>query len=194
MRLAEFRSIGSMAMLSALLLVGQAQAQGSGHEHHGNPNNTCPLMVGGMHEMHVAAYHPSSGVLEELCAEIPGTGRISITLDAVSPEIRDMTTEIKLVTGDGTTPDPVTLAHLPPQRYPTGVTTFAVDLASPGQYALLVTLRDGPMEMAATHVMTISSGVEKWVYVPVGAVLVLAVAAFFYFRGERRRKPQPTSG
>lgn len=191
MRLAGFGAI-CWTVLSALLLAGQAQAQGSGHEHHSNPNNTCPLMAGGMHEMHVSAYHPSVG-LEELCTEIPGTGRITITLDAVSPEIRDMTTEIKLVKGDGTTPDPVTLAYLPAQRYPSGVATFTADLGSPGQYALLVTLREGAMEMAATHVITVTHPMNKWVYVPVAATVVLAAAAFFYFRGERRKKLRSTS-
>jgi hypothetical protein len=185
-------SIGSTVVLSMLVLGGSARAQGSGHEHHGNPNNTCPLMAG-MHEMHVAAYHATTGAFDELCGEIPATGKVTITVDAVSAEIRDMTTEITVVKGDGTAPEPVTLAHLPPARYPSGVATFMVDLDSPGQYALLVTLREGGMEMSATHVMTIASPLEKWLYVPVGAA-VLAGAAAVYVLVQRRKKPVPKRG
>ncbi len=193
MRLSGLGAIGSAAVLSALVLGSSAHGQGAGHEHHGNPNNTCPLMAGGMHEMHVSAYHPSTGVFEELCTEIPGTGKVTITLDAVDPAIRDMTTEIAVVKGDGTAPDATRLVHVPPTRYPSGVASFTVDLDAPGTYALLVTLREGAMEMGATHVLTITHPLEKWVYVPVGAMVVLAAAAFFYFRRERRKKLQPES-
>jgi len=176
-------------VLSALALCGTAHAQGSGHEHHSNPNNTCPLMAGA-HEMHVAAYHASTGAFDELCRDIPATGKLSITLDAVSTEIRDMTTEIKVVTGDGTAPEPVTLAHLPPARYPSGVATFTVNLDAPGQYALLVTLKEGEMEMSATHVMSIAHPLQKWAFVPVGAAVVVGAALLFYFRGGRGKSPE----
>jgi hypothetical protein len=183
----------SVAVLASLALGGQAQAQGSGHEHHGDPNNTCPLMAGGMHEMHVSAYHASTGLFDELCTDIPGTGKVSITLDAVDNAIRDMTTEIKVVKGDGTGAEAATLAYLPPTRYPSGVATFTVDLDAPGQYALLVTLREGAMEMSATHVMTVAHPLQKWIFVPVGAGVVLVGAAAVYFWSERRKRLLPKS-
>jgi hypothetical protein len=180
-----------VAGIAALALGGQAQAQGSGHEHHGNPNNTCPLMAGGMHEMHVSAYHASTGLFDELCMDIPGTGKVSITLDAVDNAIRDMTTEIKVVKEDGTGAEPVALAYLPPTRYPSGVATFTVDLDAPGKYALLVTLREGAMEMSGKHVLTVAHPLAKWLYVPVGAGFVLVGAAAAYFWSERRKKLAP---
>jgi hypothetical protein len=148
-------------------------------------------MAGGMHEMHVSAYHASTGLFDELCMDIPGTGKVSITLDAVDNAIRDMTTEIKVVKEDGTGAEPVALAYLPPTRYPSGVATFTVDLDAPGKYALLVTLREGAMEMSGKHVLTVAHPLAKWLYVPVGAGFVLVGAAAAYFWSERRKKLAP---
>jgi hypothetical protein len=194
----EFGRIGAIfgvsALVAALVFGGSARAQGSGHEHHGNPNNSCPLMVGGMHEMHVAAYHSSTGLFDELCVDIPGTGKVSITLDAVGSEIRDMTTEIRVVKGEGTEAAPMTVAHIPPTRYPSGVATFTVDFDAPGKYALIVTLREGAMEMSSTHVLNVAHPLQKWAFVPVGAALVMVGAGIFYFWSERRKKLQPKTG
>jgi hypothetical protein len=194
-RLSELGSFGIAAVL--ILLggaggAGTARAQGEGHEHHGVANNTCPLIAGGMHEMHVAAYHASTGVFEELCVEIPTTGKLTVTLDAVSTEIRDMTTEIKLVKGEGPNLDATPLVHVPPARYPTGVANFTVPLDDPGKYTLLVTLREGQMEMTGTHVFTVTHPLQKWFFVPAAAVAVLAAAGVAYFYNERRKKLQPS--
>lgn len=194
MRSAGFGSSGFVAGLLVLALCGNARSQGEGHEHHGIANNTCPLIVAGMHEMHVAAYHATTGMLDELCREIPSTGKISITLDAIDNAIREMTTEIKVVAGDGTAPDPVVLKHVPETHYPSGVASFTVDLESPGKYALLVTLRQGAMEMSGKHVLTVAHPLAKWLYAPIGAAIVLVGAAAAYFWSERRKKLVPKNG
>jgi hypothetical protein len=190
-RLHGFRATGAWVLIFGSLAVGHALAQGAGHEHHGVANNTCPLIVAGMHEMHVAAYHPSTGLFQELCMEVPGTGKITITLDAIGNEIRSMTTEIKVVKGDGTVTDAVQIAHLPAQAYPAGVTTFNVDLDEPGTYALLVTLREGEMEMTGTHVLRVADPWQKWLYVGlVAAAGLVAVGGLFAWH-ERGKKLVP---
>jgi hypothetical protein len=61
-----------------------------------------------------------------------------ITLSSASKELRDMTTEVRIVrdTGAATTAsgnlDPATLAYLPPKNYPRGVITLPANFDKPG--------------------------------------------------------------
>jgi hypothetical protein len=61
-----------------------------------------------------------------------------ITLSSASKELRDMTTEVRIVrdTGAATAAsgnlDPATLAYLPPKNYPRGVITLPANFDKPG--------------------------------------------------------------
>jgi hypothetical protein len=180
------------ALILAIALLGtRAQAQDSSLMDM-NMDMGCMIMAG-MHELRVSAYLHSSDARDDHCAEIPAPGRVSITLNTVSHELQEMPMEIRMIRDlgrDAKTVDieQVTLAHLPPKIYPTGVVTFPVTFDQPGKYAVLVTVRGKDMEMSGRHVIRVEQPAKKWILVIGGIALVLGGGLAFYIWDERRKK------
>ena len=188
-------------VLAIVLLGARAEAQDTSLMDM-NMNMGCMLMAG-MHEMNVAVYQHASDAAEDLCEGIPFPGPVSVTISAVSKELRDMTMEIRLVRDAGADAatsanlDPITLAYLPPKNYPTGVVTFPVDLDKAGKYAVLVTVRDDKdkdMVMSGRFVMSVEHTFKKWIAVPIVFVLALAAVLASYIWDQRRKSLATKSG
>jgi hypothetical protein len=159
-----------------------------------NMNMGCMLMAG-MHEMQVSVYQ--SGATEDSCQDIPSPGPAVITLSSASKELRDMTTEVRIVrdTGSGTASgnlDPVTLAYLAPKTYPRGVVTFPATFDKPGKYAVLVTLRDAKdMAMSGRLGLTVGEASRQWIFACILSGIILAAAFGFYLRDLGRKNNLP---
>ncbi|WOJ88192.1 hypothetical protein RZS28_10040 [Methylocapsa polymorpha] len=186
------RLVGA-SVLAVVLLGARAEAQDSSLMDM-NMDMGCMLMAG-MHELRVAAYSYSSDSREDVCADIPAPGPVSITLNAISKELRDMAIEVRVVrnaeadVAPGDNLDSVTLAHLPPKTYPTGVVTFPVTFDKPGKYAVLVTVRgDKDMVMSGLYVMTVEQGARQWIFVLIFAIAAVGAAVGFYVWDEHRKK------
>ncbi len=191
--------IGLIRLAGALILTvclfgARAEAQDSSLMDM-NMDMGCMLMAG-MHEMRLAVYSHSSDSREDICGDIPAPGPVSITLNAVSKELRDMAIEVRVVRDAGTSNlaaggdiESLTLAHLPPKIYRTGVATFPVTFDKPGKYAVLLTVSDDTnMVMSGQYVLTVEQGARQWIYVLVFAVAAVVAAAGFYVWDERRKK------
>lgn len=157
-----------------------------------NMNMGCMLMAG-MHEMQLAVYQ--SGARDDSCQDIPSTGAALISISALSKELREMTTEVRVVKDTGVEPvpgenlDPITLAYLPPKNYPNGVITFPVTFDKPGKYAVLVTVRDDKdMTMSGRLVMTVGETFKIWFAAFVVCALLLAGIIGFYVWDQNRKK------
>lgn len=179
------------ASILAMALLGLPAHAMEGMDMSGS-NNTCPVMAGGMHELHLSAYHADTA--EELCMDVPKIGQVTISIDAVSAELRDMTTEIRVVNAadpdlvaNGNL-DPITVTHLPPRRYPTGTATFPVNFTSAGKYAVLLTFRDDTgMVMTASHPLTVGAIFAPWMIVGAVFGVALVVGLGMYYRAETRK-------
>jgi hypothetical protein len=157
--------------------------------------NTCMLMAG-MHELHLSAYQLSSGSEEEFCADVPSTGPTIVTINAVSPEILNMTTEIRIVRDDGSGEQPagdlgpITIAYLPPKNYPTGIATLPVNFDKAGNYLVLVTVDDGKgMTMTSRFVISAGKIFTKslFVWVVYGGILLAVLGIFLWIERRRHR-------
>jgi hypothetical protein len=157
-----------------------------------NMNMGCMLMAG-MHELQVAVYQ--SGALDDSCADIPAPGPAVITLTSASKELRDMTTEVRIVRGEeaaktASSPglEPVTLVYAPPKAYPTGVITLNTNFDKAGKYTVLVTISDGKdMAMSGSLGMTVGAGSRQMIYAFLASGVILVAALGFYI-WDRRRK------
>jgi hypothetical protein len=135
-----------------------------------NMNMGCMLMAG-MHELQVAVYQ--SGALDDSCEDLPGPGPAVVTLSSASKELRDLTTEVRIVRGDtgeaasGTSLDPITLVYAPPKAYPTGVITLNTNFDKAG--------------------ITVGAGSRQVIYAFLASGVILA-AALGYYLWEHRRK------
>jgi hypothetical protein len=160
-----------------------------------NMDMGCMLMAG-MHEMQVSVYQ--SGATEDSCQDIPSPGPALITLSSASKELRDMTTEVRVVRDTGAKTaasgnlDPVTLAYLPPKTYPRGIITLPANFDEPGKYAVLVTVKDAKdMAMSGRLGLTVGEASRQWIFLYVLSGIILAAAFGFYFRDLGRNKKMP---
>jgi hypothetical protein len=184
------------ALILGIVLPGaRAKAQNSSFMDM-NMDMGCMLMAG-MHEMQVSVYQ--SGATEDSCKDIPSPGPALITLSSASKELRDMTTEVRIVRGaEGDAAaasgnlDPVTLAYLPPKTYPRGVITLTATFDKPGKYTVLVTVRDAKnMAMSGQLGLTVGEASRQWIVVYIISGILLAAAFGFYLRDLGRNKKTP---
>ncbi|MGH6847774.1 MAG: hypothetical protein ACREC0_10140 [Methylocella sp.] len=180
--------------LGIVLLGARAEAQNSSFMDM-NMDMGCMLMAG-MHEMQVSVYQ--AGASEDSCKDIPSPGPAVITLSSASKELRDLTTEVRIVrdTGAGTAAsgnlDPVTLAYLPPKTYPRGVITLPANFDKPGKYAVLVTVRDAKeMAMSGRLAVTVGQASRQWIFVYIFSGIILAATFGFYLRDLARKSKLP---
>lgn len=161
-----------------------------------NMNMGCMLMAG-MHELQVAVYQ--SGALDDSCADIPGPGPAVVTLSSAAKELRDMTTEVRIVRGEegaktASSPglEPVTLVYAPPKAYPTGVITLNTNFDKAGKYTVLVTIRDDKdMVMSGSLGMTVGAGSRQMIYAFLACGVILAAALGYYLWDRRRQAAKP---
>jgi hypothetical protein len=187
-----------MGRLAAALILGiailgaRAEAQDTSFMDM-NMNMGCMLMAG-MHEMQLSVYQ--AGATEDSCPAIPFPGAAVVTLTAISKELRDMTTEVRIIRGADAVAaanlGPVTLAYLPPKIYPKGVITLPANFDQPGQYAVLVTVSDGKdMTMSGRLIVSVAQGSHTWALVFGFAGIVLAASFGYYFWDLNRKKKLP---
>jgi hypothetical protein len=179
-------------ILGIAVLGARAQAQNTSFMDM-NMDMGCMVMAG-MHEMQVAVYQ--SGSRDDSCQDIPAPGAALITLSSTSKELRDLTTEVRIVRGEEADAsaanaklDPVTLAYLPPKTYPTGIITITANFDKPGKYTLLVTVSDNKdMTMSGRLGMTVGEASRQWTYVFILSGVILAAAFGYYFWDHRRKQ------
>src|ERR1700730_11308482 len=189
--------IGRLAaalILGIVLLEEPAAAQNSSFMDM-NMDMGCMLMAG-MHEMQVSVYQ--SGATDDSCRDIPSPGPALITISSASKELRDMTTEVRIVRDTGAETaasgnlDPITLAYLPPKNYPTGLITVRANFDKPGKYAVLVTVRDAQdMAMSGRLGLTVGEASRQWIFVYILSGIIVAAAFGFYLRDLGRNKKMP---
>lgn len=122
-------------------------------------DSKCLLRIG-PNLIHVTAYQ-ARDPRAEFCRDIPDLGQVVIVLDYVDPELRKMTTDVRVIkdvgggadiSGDPSllndaqvapeALDPVTETHLPARLYPTGTINFQHVFTTPGRYQGIVTVRN----------------------------------------------------
>src|SRR5579885_3317144 len=87
--------LAAAGILGIAVLGGRVQAQNTSFMDM-NMEMGCMLMAG-MHEMQVAVYQ--SGSRDDSCPELSSPGQALITLTSAAKELRDLSTEVRLVRG-----------------------------------------------------------------------------------------------
>jgi hypothetical protein len=98
----------------------------------------CLLKVG-PDLMYFSAYQSA----KKFCEDVPAAGETIFTMDFAQEEMRNMTTDFRIVRdlGEGDEQislDAVTIAYLPPRIYPTGTVTLRHYFADAGDYVGIV--------------------------------------------------------
>lgn len=166
-----------------------AQAQ----HFHELDKNFCILKLG-PYGMHLTEYQPDTTAQQELCGDVPSTGRTVLVLDYIEGELRSLPVEVRVIKDTGSEQDlqAITILHLPPKVYPGGFINLEYSFDRPGKFIGIVTV-GGPQELVARFPMSVGeSGVVSHVMHYIMVIVPLAAIAggaaiFFFLRG--RRKP-----
>lgn len=185
------RGVGGL--LLAFLLFGSSA---SAHGGVSLDKDRCVLRIGS-DLMHFTGYQPNQ-TQQEFCEDIPVVGPTVIVLDAIDTELRDMTTEIRVIRDTvgglvAKTPvlaedelssenlDPLTVSHLPAKRYPSGTVNFEHVFTEAGRYIGIVTVRN---EHGQVYVSQFPFSVGRgWVrtlpmYLGIALVMIGGLVAF----------------
>jgi hypothetical protein len=188
MSLQFLKPAGLCFVMLAIWVPFSAQAQ----HFHELDKNFCILKVG-PYGMHLTGYQPDITGKQELCGDVPGTGRTVLVLDYIEGELRSLPVEIRVIKDTGSEQDlqAITVLHLPPKVYPGGFINFEYSFDQPGKFIGLVTV-GGKQEHVARFPISIGeSGVVShfmhyiMVIVPLAAIAGGA-AIFFFLRGRRK--------
>lgn len=170
-----------------------AQAQ----HFHELDKNFCILKFG-TYGMHLTEYQPDTSDRQELCGDIPSTGRTVVVLDFIEGELRSLPVEVRVIKDTGSEQDlqAITVVHLPAKVYTGGFINFEHSFSQPGKFIGIITVRGKEEHVARFPISVGEGGMAShlmhymMVIVPV-AVLAGGAAIFFFVRG-RRKSPVST--
>ena len=186
----------AVIVFGVMLAIGaplSAQAQ----HFHELDKNFCILKFG-PYGMHLTEYQPDTSDRQELCGDIPSTGRTVVVLDFIEGELRSMPVEIRVIKDTGSEQDlqAITVVHLPAKVYTGGFINFEHSFSQPGKFIGIITVRGKEEHVARFPISVGEGGVVShlmhymMVIVPV-AILAAGAAIFFIMRG-RRKSPVST--
>lgn len=186
----------AVIVFGVMLAIGaplSAQAQ----HFHELDKNFCILKFG-PYGMHLTEYQPDTSDRQELCGDIPSTGRTVVVLDFIEGELRSLPVEIRVIMDTGSEQDlqAITVVHLPAKVYTGGFINFEHSFSQPGKFIGIITVRGKEEHVARFPISVGEGGVVShlrhymMVIVPV-AILAAGAAIFFIMRG-RRKSPVST--
>ncbi|MBC7837871.1 MAG: hypothetical protein H7Y39_04435 [Nitrospiraceae bacterium] len=172
-----------------------AQAQ----HFHELDKNFCILKFG-TYGMHLTEYQPDTSDRQELCGDIPSTGRTVVVLDFIEGELRSLPVEVRVIKDTGSEQDlqAITVVHLPAKVYTGGFINFEHSFSQPGKFIGIITVRGKEEHVARFPISVGEGGMAShlmhymMVIVPV-AVLAGGAAIFFFVRGRRKSPVSPVS-
>jgi len=110
-----------------------AQAQ----HFHELDKNFCILKIG-PYGMHLTGYQPDTSAQQELCGDVPSTGRTVLVLDYIEGELRSLPVDVRVIKDTGSEQDlqAITVLHLPAKVYPDGFISFEYSFEQPGTFRI----------------------------------------------------------
>ena len=170
-----------------------AQAQ----HFHELDKNFCILKFG-TYGMHLTEYQPDTSDRQELCGDIPSTGRTVVVLDFIEGELRSLPVEVRVIKDTGSEQDlqAITIVHLPAKVYTEGFINFEHSFSQPGKFIGIITVR-GKEEHVARFPISVGEGgmashLMHYMMVIVPVAVLAGGAAIFFFVRSRRKSPVST--
>lgn len=193
----SFRYLLRAVIVFGVMLAIGAPLSAQAQHFHELDKNFCILKFG-PYGMHLTEYQPDTSDRQELCGDIPSTGRTVVVLDFIEGELRSLPVEIRVIKDTGSEQDlqAITVVHLPAKVYTGGFINFEHSFSQPGKFIGIITVRGKEEHVARFPISVGEGGVVShlmhymMVIVPV-AVLAAGAAIFFIMRG-RRKSPVST--
>jgi hypothetical protein len=202
------KCLGAAWLLATVLFTSGAYAHGGVSVQ----DNKCIMKIG-PDIMYFTGYQPQFS-RQEFCDDIPNAGQMVVALDMQQKELRDMTTEIRIITDLGNHTmlngypystdaelasievlDPATVFYREPKKYPTGTLTFEHNFPETGKFIGIVTVKnDHGQTYVSQFPFTVGTPVGKTfaVWGIVGAVVFAAGFGLWRFYLKQQNAPPAT--
>jgi len=179
-------------IVCGLMLAIETPLSAQAQHFHELDKNFCILKFG-TYGMHLTEYQPDTSDRQELCGDIPSTGRTVVVLDFIEGELRSLPVEVRVIKDTGSEQDlqAITVVHLPAKVYTGGFINFEYSFSQPGKFIGIITVRGKEEHVARFPISVGEGGMAShlmhymMVIVPV-AVLAGGAAIFFFVRSRRK--------
>jgi hypothetical protein len=186
-----------LVMVVCLMLAIGTPLSAQAQHFHELDKNFCILKFG-PYGMHLTEYQPDTSDRQELCGDIPSTGRTVIVLDFIEGELRSLPVEVRVIKDTGSEQDlqAITVVHVPAKVYTGGFINFEHSFSQPGKFIGIITVR-GKEEHVARFPISVGEGgvvshVMHYLMVIVPIVVIAGGAAIFFLVRGRRKSPVST--
>jgi hypothetical protein len=181
-----------LVMVVCLVLAIGTPLSAQAQHFHELDKNFCILKFG-PYGMHLTEYQPDTSDRQELCGDIPSTGRTVIVLDFIEGELRSLPVEVRVIKDTGSEQDlqAITIVHVPAKVYTGGFINFEHSFSQPGKFIGVITVR-GKEEHVARFPISVGEGgvVSHLMHYLMVIVPIVAIAGgaaiFFLVRGRRK--------
>ncbi len=189
-------SLKLVTVLCLMLAIGTPRSAHAQHFHELD-KNFCILKFG-PYGMHLTEYQPDTSDRQELCGDIPSTGRTVIVLDFIEGELRSLPVEVRVIKDTGSEQDlqAITVVHVPAKVYTGGFINFEHSFSQPGKFIGVITVH-GKEEHVARFPISVGEGgvvshLMHYMMVIVPIVAIAGGAAIFFLVRGRRKSPVST--
>ncbi|MDN5941354.1 MAG: hypothetical protein L0H94_05690 [Nitrospira sp.] len=183
-------------VICVMLAIGTPLSPQAQHFHELD-KNFCILKFG-PYGMHLTEYQPDTSDRQELCGDVPSTGRTVIVLDFIEGELRSLPVEVRVIKDTGSEQDlqAITVVHVPAKVYTGGFINFEHSFSQPGKFIGIITVR-GKEEHVARFPISVGEGgvvshLMHYLMVIVPIVAIAGGAAIFFLVRGRRKSPVNT--
>ncbi|WP_020493887.1 hypothetical protein [Verrucomicrobium sp. 3C] len=151
----------------------------------------CGMLQQGGYAIHMDVYvysYGGTGGFKSYCQNVPTTGKMSLVLDLVTPQLRKIPIECKVFSSSGNL-----VSHFQPQVYSSGVASLDLNLPDRGRYLVELALvgktgADGK-PLVFRFPITIGMGMIWMVVAAAGLLVVGGAGAYAYQRIARGQRP-----
>jgi len=162
-------------------------------------DDNCILKVAGM-RAHFTGYQPEVRATQEFCEDIPELGRAIIVVDYITPALREMSVEFRVLRdvknrkadgryedlGSTADIDAATVVKMPAGIYPRGTLTFDHIFDQPGWYVGFLAATDPKTGKVEHSVFPFRVGVRDYGRYVFAAIFSLGLAGLAYYLTARR--------
>lgn len=168
-------------------------------------DDNCILKVAGM-RAHFTGYQPEVRATQEFCEDIPELGRAIIVVDYITPALREMSVEFRVLRdvknrkadgryedlGSPAEIDQATVVKMAAGIYPRGTLTFDHVFDQAGWYVGFLTATDPKTGKVEHSVFPFRVGVRDYGRYVIAAIFSLGLAGLAYYLTARRNVKSET--
>lgn len=165
-----------------------------GHGGSDNGGMECGILSQGGYAIHLDVYvYGRMGQFKTYCQNIPNTGKMTMVFDLITPDLKSIPLEVKVL--DLSMGKPI--LEVPPKLYSTGVASIDVTFEKTGKYRADITLVKGDGTNPMVFRFPINVGLASFLTSPTAIIImvfgavVVGLVVFVLLSRKKKAAPSP---